>query len=91
MLIESGVPSLKEVKVAWNVFNGLTAPVAPEAGSHGSPLSHYKARNEAWKNYTKLRDYYLHSVGMITLNQLNAAWYPSLVQHYYSPRSIHKN
>jgi hypothetical protein len=77
--------SLKEVSIAWNIFNSLHAP------EKSSPAIHYKQRNEAWKSYAKIRDHFLYGIGKLSLHELNCVWYPKMIQDAYSPRSIHKN
>ena len=83
--------SLKEVRSAWDLFTQLGQPWISESGYGGSHPSHYKAREDAWKFYCKIRDHYLYGLGTISLNQLNEKWYPKMYVPSYSVHSIHKN
>ena len=75
------IPTLKDVREAWNEFNNLPVPSAGIAcapgvpGFAGSPEHEYAARDAAWLTYTKVRDHYLYSIKRISLTELNSKWY----------------
>ncbi len=70
------IPSLKDVREAWEAYARLPVPYINRDNVTGSPKHVYEAREAAWKEYTKVRDHYLYSVKAISLKELNQKWYP---------------
>jgi hypothetical protein len=85
------IPSLEDVRIAWNKFNNLPTPTngEPSGGHLVSAVSlpeEYVMREDAWKKYCKVRDHYLYSLKVVGLTELNSKWYPRELGYKTSKR-----
>ena len=58
--------TLQDVRVAWKIFNDLPKFEASFGGMQSLP-SVFKAREDAWRDYTMKRDQYLYNIGALKL------------------------
>jgi len=77
--------TLKEVRLAWLAFQQLGQPQS------GSPGSHYRARDQAWREYCRIRDHFMYDMKALNLGELNRLYYPSLCTPFNVNQSMSNN